>query len=436
VGILPFGASGTMGGFGFGPATGNVDPVTGRPVVNAAFGAELSGIGRSLETPSAVDVLSARLKATLSLGKAVGVYGEAEQDLRDDDKRLAAVGGHLRLTERTKAYLRHEFLSSLGSPYALSSRQRNYSTVFGLSSTYLKGADVFSEYRLRDAIAGREAQAAMGLRNLWSLRPGVDLSASVERLHSIAGRDDEATAATMGLSHTASQRFKGSARVEWRRDASGDTWLSTLGLARKLSSDWTLLSKNYYQRTEPKRGRGDVQNRFWFGGAYRDVESNRLNLLSRYEYRFEDMRGTPALAIPAVATKRDVHAVSTHADWHPSASWTLSGQHAAKLVSDRTEGSLSRYLANLVSGRLGYDLSRRVDVGVLGSASWSPNAGGRRYGLGGELGYLLHGNVWLSIGYNLIGFSDRDMAGSQETARGAFVRMRIKFDEGLFGGAR
>ena len=236
--------------------------------------------------------------------------------------------------------------------------------------------------------------------------------------------------------HTRSRDLKATGRLEWRREGTSNNWLSTLGAARRLSSDWTLLAKNYYQLTQPKGTPDQVQNRLWFGTAYRDHETNRVNLLSRYEYRFEDTRGVPALAIPAAGTKRDLHAVSTHADWHPSSSWTLSGQHAAKLVSDRTDGGLAKYLATLVSGRIGYDLSRHVDVGVLSSATWSPDAGGRRYALGGELGYLVHGNVWLSIGYNAMGFSDGDRVGSQQTARGAFVRMRLKFDEGIFGNAR
>ena len=44
------------------------------------------------------------------------------------------------------------------------------------SSSYMKDGDVFSEYRLADAISGREAEAAIGLRNQWTIAEGVRLS--------------------------------------------------------------------------------------------------------------------------------------------------------------------------------------------------------------------------------------------------------------------
>jgi len=430
VGISPFSLAGAGGSFGFGPATGgDVDPITGLPIVKPGLQPQLSATDTAPQTPEALDVLTLRGKLTVKFGSALNLYGEAEQDVRDADKKVAALGGQLKLTERTRLYLRHEFISSLDGPYALSNRQRSYDTVFGLSSTYMKGADIFSEYRLRDAISGREAQAAIGLRNLWPLTKGVNLSTSIERLHSIAGQDQAATAASAGVEYTRDPRFKGTGRVEWRRDAATSSWLSTVGAARKLSKDWTLLSKNYYQSTAPRSGPRQVQDRFWFGGAYRDTATNRVNLLSRYEFRFEDTPGSPLTA----GARRDVHTISTHADYHPARVWTFSGQHAAKWVNDRTESPLSRFMAQLVSGRVGYDLTERIDLGALASVMWSPENGGRRHAVGGEIGLRLRDNLWLSLGYNLTGFKDADMVAAQQTTRGAFVRLRMKFDEQVFG---
>ena len=49
------------------------------------------------------------------------------------------------------------------------------------------------------------------------------------------------------------------------------------------------------------------------------------------------------------------------------------------------------------------------------------------------MGYLLTSNLWLSAGYNVFGFKDDDLAGADYTNRGAFVRLRFKFDEDVFG---
>ena len=57
--------------------------------------------------------------------------------------------------------------------------------------------------------------------------------------------------------------------------------------------------------------------------------------------------------------------------------------------------------------------------------------GGRRSALGGEVGFQLQRNLWLSAGYNVTGFADRDLVSSNFTTRGMFVRLRVKFDESV-----
>ncbi len=426
-----FGSQAASGGFGLGSTNTKIDPATGQPIVAPGFGPQLSAGANARATNAQPDVMTVRAKLTFLLGKRANVYGEGEQDIRSADRRVAAIGTQLLMSDRVKLYGRHEFISSLDGPYALTEGQRSYNTVFGVASTYMKDGDVFSEYRLADAISGREAEAAIGLRNQWTLAEGVRLSTAFERLHSIAGLSSEATAVSAGLEYTASAHLKGAGRLEWRKDSSSDSWLSTVGLAQKLSRDWTLLGRNYYQLTAPEGAPNQVQDRFSLGAAYRDTTANRLNLLTRYEFRVEE---TPGLTL-GTATNRQVQVVSTHADVHPARAWTFSGQHAAKFVNDRTEASPGRFGTQLVSGRVGFDLSRRWDIGGLTSVMWS-GEGGRRSAVGGEIGFQVQRNVWLSFGYNATGFADRDLVSSNFTTRGMFLRFRMKFDEAAVADGR
>ena len=375
--------------------------------------------------------MTLRGKLTVLFGKRANVYGEGEQDVREAARRVAAVGTQFLVSDRVKLYGRHEFISSLDGPYTLTEGQRSYNTVFGASSSYMKDGDAFSEYRLADAISGREAEAAIGLRNQWTVARGVRLHTGFERIHAIAGVEREATAASVGLEYLASLRFKSTARLEWRNDSSSDSWLSTAGFAQKLSRSWTILAKNYYQLTVPEGTPNQVQDRFSIGAAYRDTKANRFNLLTRYEFRIEDtpglLLGTPGLSL-GTATDRRVQVVSTHGDVHPLRAWTFSGQYAAKFVNDRTEVSPARFGIHLVSGRAGFDFAQRWDIGGLTSVMWGGD-GGRRSALGGELGFELQKNLWLSAGYNATGFTDRDLVSSNFTTRGMFMRLRMKFDE-------
>ncbi|MDB5989382.1 MAG: conserved repeat domain protein, partial [Herbaspirillum sp.] len=47
-------------------------------------------------------------------------------------------------------------------------------------------------------------------------------------------------------------------------------------------------------------------------------------------------------------------------------------------------------------------------------------------------GYQLKDDLWLSAGYNVVGFTDRDFAGMADTAQGVYFRLRYKFDENSF----
>jgi hypothetical protein len=46
-----------------------------------------------------------------------------------------------------------------------------------------------------------------------------------------------------------------------------------------------------------------------------------------------------------------------------------------------------------------------------------------------ELGYLIATNLWVSAGYNFSGYKDAELQGGDHTAKGAYLRMRYKFDE-------
>ena len=414
-------SSSSTDGFGLGPGGTTIDPVSGLPVSQSSLSTALTASPATAAT-GALDETTVRAKVTLMPSSRANVYAEAEQDIHDAAKRMAAVGVQVQVSSQNRAYARHEFLASLDSPYGLTGNQRRDATVVGIASNVTKDGNVFSEYRMRNAISGREAEAAIGLRNQWSLADGIHATAGFERLTVINGVDREATAVSGGLDYTRSANFKGTGRIEWRRDTTSESWLSTTGLAQRLSSSWTILAKNYYQRVLPQSGPGQVQDRFSVGGAYRNPTNNRVNVLSRYELRFDRALGAPA----GIGITRRVQSVSTHIDLEPARGWTLSGQHAAKWVEDRTDGlDVSR--AQLISGRMGYDLFRRWDVGALASLLWSPT-GGREQAVGAEVGFLLRGNWWLSFGDNAVGFRDNDFEVSNATARGPFTRLRLKFD--------
>ncbi len=426
---LPQGPSGMTapGGSPAGGFGGGVDPVN--LAGNGSTLTTLAPISSTVATGGLnhLEATTLRLGAKWKATERFTVLGEVEGGVQGDDKRRFALGGNYQMAERTRLFGRYETQSGLGSAYSLTPGDKSSALVFGVDNTYMTGGQLFSEYRLRDAINGRDAQLANGLRNTFNVSEGLAYTASAEHLKILSGLNPEALALTGGVDYTADPLWKGSARLEWRRafDTSAtpgnDTWLSTLSLARKLDRDWTMLARNYWLYTQNKAAGNAMQDRIQWGFAYRDTDTNLFNALAKYEYKTERNDVQPYA--------RKAHVFSSHGDYHPSRPWWWSGRIAAKRVE---ESGADNYSAYLGSGRVVYDVTENWDVGLMASLLYSPQGAAKQYAAGAEIGYLVRQNLWLSVGYNFSGFSDKDLTAADYTNSGLFIRLRFKFDEDLF----
>jgi hypothetical protein len=111
------------------------------------------------------------------------------------------------------------------------------------------------------------------------------------------------------------------------------------------------------------------------------------------------------------------------------ASTQLALQYASKFV--RTQFSNAAYYG--YTDLAGVDFRRgfaaRWDAGVNMSLYHAWESDVFDLGLGMDVGYNLGTNIWLSLGYNVIGFHDDDFAAARYTAQGPFLRFSIKADQ-------
>lgn len=378
-------------------------------------------------TSAQTTTTSVRTKVSTPLPGAprATLFGEYEQDVAESDSKVVAGGGTYQLANRSKLYARHEFISSLAGPYALDPTQKHNTTVFGVDTSYWKDDHFFSEYRIGDALSGREAQAAIGLRNGWQVARGVRLHTTFERIDALRGSaDGETSAVTGAIEYTRNPLWKGTARLELNDASTSQGLLSTLGLAYKLSDDWTFLGKNVFALMDNDGAQPDrTQDRFQVGIAYRDSATNRVNGLGRYEFKHEEN--------VEAGMKRDVHIFSAHADLQATRRLSWRAQYATKFVTEDVDGLVIDNAAHLLGTRATYDIAQRWDVGVHARALFNRKFDGYQGGVGAEVGFLVTDNLWVSAGYNVIGFRDDDLAANEYTTRGAYLRLRFKFDEGM-----
>jgi uncharacterized repeat protein (TIGR01451 family) len=375
-------------------------------------------------TPNETNAIRGRLTARIP-GSRATVFSEYEQDVAETNQHRGAIGGEYRIASRARLYGRHEWITSLAGPYALNGAQHLENTVVGIDADYFRSNRVFSEYRARDAFSGRETEAAIGLRNRWPVAPGWLLNTSLERVSPISGAGSgRATAVTGAVEYTGSPVWKGSGRLEYRDSPSGDNFLGTVGYARKLSDNVTLLGRTMWNAL----GADQWRERSQMGLAIRPPEAGSWNGLVRYEHHFERLN---------LSAGRSTHTASVVAgvlNYQPRPSLSLSWRYAGKLAGDNAGDSTSVIHSNaqLLMQRVIVDLSSKWDAGLIGSILVSQGFDSRRYGLGVEAGRRLMKNLRLAGGYNLFGFNDRDLVSSGYTSHGVYIDLGFKFDEGLF----
>ena len=415
-----------VGEFGYRWAHDNgatVAPVLGGGLGSALSGGSTSGIP-GIVTPFSFSAVRTRLTAKVPGSTKSSVFGEYEYGLDDSKARRGSIGGERVLFDRTRLYVRHEWLTSLQGPYALGDHKNQQNTVFGLDANYLRNGQVFSEYRARDAFNGRDAEASIGLRNRWALAPGVLANTSFERVTPLSGTaSGMAFAATGAMEWTKASLWKSTARLEYRSSPGGNNVLGSVGYARKLNRDWTMLGRSLFDQMTGSA----VRARSQLGFAWRETDRNRVSALFRVENRLDR---ADAVGAPTSRTTSNVAAMLVNTQMTPRL--TMSARYAAKRANDLRENVRTISSAHLLMGRTVYDINRKLDVGVIGSLLGSDGFSQRRYGAGGELGVVVMKNLRLAAGYNVFGFTDRDFESLGYTQKGLYLDIGFKFDEALF----
>ncbi len=367
-------------------------------------------------------------------------YGEYEQDLRRADRRVAALGGEYRFTARGRAYARHELASSLAGAWSLSGGEQRIATVAGVDAALAQDAQLFGEYRLADALAGRDAQAAVGLRNAWRLASGMRVGGALERVSPIAGprsAEGPSTSIAGSVDWSEDPRWKGSARMEARSSRAADQILQTMAAAVKLDSSWTALGRHALTFGGSPQGAGrEGREHLQLAFAYRDAASSRPGMgtpalgrwdaLGRWELHYERRPGG------GVLHRRVANVVGVNGTGRFPRGWRANLAWAGKLTRDEADGAVSSGGAQWLHGRGLVEFARVWDAGLSASVRSGRSLSERHVGLGIEFGRQLPAGTWLSFGYNHFGYRDDELTSEEWTRAGGYLRVRTRFDETLF----
>jgi hypothetical protein len=278
---------------------------------------------------------------------------------------------------------------------------------------------------------------------------GIDPARVLNPLHPVASGGfvgggnlltEDFTALTAGATYRAGD-WSVTGRAEYRFGSEGDRYGGTLAALRQIGEGSAAGGAlNWFTA----RGPGGAETRtgsLQLSWAHRPAAS-RWSWLEKLELREDAVTGAVAglpgpaglpLSISGDArSRRMVNALSINysADgamggWLSEATLFWGARWASERLGEEDIAGWS----NVVGGDLRFDVSERIDFGFAATVRHGLGARALAYSGGPSIGLRPFENGWLSIGWNIAGFEDRDFEESRYTRTGPYVTMRFKFDQ-------
>jgi hypothetical protein len=162
-----------------------------------------------------------------------------------------------------------------------------------------------------------------------------------------------------------------------------------------------------------------------FAWAYRPT-GKRWMLLDRLDLLYDERSADTG----RTDSRRIVNNVN--ANWQLGEGMQLGLQYGSRYARSTFDGVAYDGYSDLVGVDLRRDLNRRFDAGLHTTVVHSWDTHVAEYSVGLDLGVSFAKNVWVSFGYNLTGFDDRDFSAARYTDQGPFIKLRIKADQDTF----
>lgn len=183
--------------------------------------------------------------------------------------------------------------------------------------------------------------------------------------------------------------------------------------------------------------------------AHRPADS-RWSWLEKLEFREDRVRnatagtsgpigGAPLLVNGDVTSRRIINSLSVNytpidAD---DGLFTESGEYSffwgSRYVFDKFGEDDVKGWSNVVGADVKFDLSDTIDIGGQATARIGTDFDTIAYSGGPSIGITPFKNGYISLGYNVVGFEDRDFEESRYTRDGPFITFRLKFDQQTLG---
>jgi hypothetical protein len=128
----------------------------------------------------------------------------------------------------------------------------------------------------------------------------------------------------------------------------------------------------------------------------------------------------------ATLDARVVNTLAINRDAGLDGRWNLSLYHGLKVGAARFGEFDATSVVDMAGAEVRYDVTTWLDVGLQSGLRHDWRDGAMAFTAGPSIGVSPVKDVWLGLGWNAVGFSDRDLAEERSTGRGLWLALRIK----------
>ncbi|WP_158681632.1 OmpA family protein [Microbulbifer pacificus] len=239
-------------------------------------------------------------------------------------------------------------------------------------------------------------------------------------------------------------------RLESRRADSGERQGISSGFLRQAQAGIAFSSSLEAFHNDMEQGASGDLASLDLSWAWRPLDSH-WSILNRLEFRYENvvnatisggLFGFDSLTADNARSRRVINnfalnRVSRPWDeedrtgnlFHHYQRSQLSLYYGAKYAQDNFDGIEYDGYTDLLGFEARYDLNGWMDLGLQASALNSWEAGTHLYSFGPQLGFSPLRDGWITLGWNVQGFRDRDFEAARYTAQGPYLQLRFKFDQ-------
>jgi hypothetical protein len=315
-------------------------------------------------------------------------------------------------------------------------------TRVGMKTSPWTGMQLNSTMEQQVTESGTRLFSTTGLKQSWQLSKewtvdaGMDRSATIRHTASYlpnpnvppASGGEDFTAYSAGAGYRAA-RWSWNLRVETRTSDANDKVGLFTGAYGEPWSGVGLAAAFQGYRTDNAGGMRQSTDDLRLGYAYRPLLT-RWIILDRLDYLVAEQRGGTTTDYNNWRIVNNIVA-----NYKVQGTGQVSLQYGAKFVEESIDNRDYRGYTDLVGLEGRYDITKKIDIGLRGSMLHSWGIDQAQYGTAISVGFTMAKNFWLSVGYNLTGFQDRDFSQADFTAEGPFIKLRMKFDQVSVGEA-